>query len=97
MGALSATHREAPDLIRGRSGRSNKKGDEAMVSHARFEFRREDQFNPAVDTEAARDFHDQPPQKRSTQISAFLFRVRPEILLHEDDCRGSRLRQQYDG
>ncbi len=68
--------------------------DDAL-SRARFEFRWRDQFNLSLDPDTAESYHDQT-LRRGRQDRAFLFDVRPEILLDEDHAGGSGIRGQAE-
>jgi len=66
----------AADLAKGHPGARVR--DDAL-SHARFEFRWEDQFNLSLDPERARDFHDQTLPSDSAKVAHFCSMCGPQF------------------
>ena len=86
----------AADLAKGHPGAQLR--DDAL-SHARFEFRWEDQFNLSFDPDTAREFHDETLPAQGAKVRSLLFHVRPTFLLHENHPGRARVRsaKRYRG
>ena len=60
-------------------GHPSARARDDAISHARFEFRWEDQFNLGLDPDTARDFHDETLPKDSSKTAHFCSMCGPKF------------------